>query len=103
MSTTLPTPTPELFFDTVFAQQKSAALRAAVDLELFTAVGDGASAVPAIAERCKASERGIRILCNYMTTLGFVTKTGETYALTPDSAVFLTKKSPAYLGGTLKF
>jgi 2-polyprenyl-3-methyl-5-hydroxy-6-metoxy-1,4-benzoquinol methylase len=38
-----------------------------------------------------------------MAMLGFLVKTGDTYTLTPDSAVFLTKRSPAYLGGTMEF
>ncbi len=96
-------PSPELFFDTMFAYQKAAALKAAVELELFTAIGDGARRAPDIARATKASERGIRILCNYLTVNGFLQKTGDTYELTPDSAVFLTKGSPAYLGGTIEF
>jgi ubiquinone/menaquinone biosynthesis C-methylase UbiE len=96
-------PSAELFFTTVFAYQRTAALRTAIELDLFTAVGDGASTVPAIARSCAASERGVRILCNYLTILGFLTKEGDEYQLTPDSSVFLTKRSPAYLGGTLQF
>ena len=59
--------------------------------------------MPAIAAQCKASERGTRILCDYLTIVGFLTKTGGSYQLTPESAFFLTKRSPAYLGGTLEF
>jgi 2-polyprenyl-3-methyl-5-hydroxy-6-metoxy-1,4-benzoquinol methylase len=103
----VPTPTtppsPELFFDTVQAYQRTAALRAAIELELFTAISDGAHTVPAIAAQCKASERGTRILCDYMTIAGFLTKTGDGYQLTPDSAFFLSTRSPAYLGGTMAF
>ena len=98
-----PHPTPDLFFDTVQAYQRTAALRAAIDLGLFNAIGDGAPEVPAIAKACAASERGTRILCDYLTVIGFLTKTGRTYQLTPDSAVFLTARSPAYLGGTMAF
>ena len=38
-----------------------------------------------------------------MTMLGFTTKTGDQYALTPDTSVFLVRQSPAYMGGTLEF
>jgi tRNA A58 N-methylase Trm61 len=47
--------------------------------------------------------RGTRILCDYVTMLGFTTKTGDQYALTPDSSVFLVRQSPAFFGGTLEF
>jgi ubiquinone/menaquinone biosynthesis C-methylase UbiE len=104
-------PSPDLFFDTVQAYQRTAALRAAIELELFTAIGDGARTVPAIAAACKASERGTRILCDYLTIIGFLTKAGAepgradaaVYQLTADSSVFLTKRSPAYMGGTMEF
>jgi 2-polyprenyl-3-methyl-5-hydroxy-6-metoxy-1,4-benzoquinol methylase len=102
MSTTHP-PTPELFFDTVQAYQRTAALRAAIELDLFTAIGDGAQTVPAIGKAIQASERGTRILCDYLTIVGFLSKQGDRYQLTPDSTVFLSKRSPAYMGGTIAF
>ena len=96
-------PSPDLYFETAFAYQRTAALRAAVDLDVFTAIGEGAETVATLARRCAASERGIRVLCDYLTIIGLLDKTGERYQLTPSSAAFLTKTSPAYLGGTLAF
>lgn len=96
-------PSPDLFFDTAFAHQRTAALKAAVELDVFTAIQDGAQTAQSIAERVKASERGVRILCDYLTLTGFLVKSGDTYQLTPESAAFLTKRSPAYLGTTLQF
>ena len=103
MPTPTPPPSPELFFSTVGAYQRTAALRAAIELNLFTTIGDGAHTVSAIAAGCKASARGTRILCDYLTIVGFLTKTGDSYQLTSDSAFFLTTRSPAYLGGTMAF
>ena len=96
-------PSPELFFETAFAHQRTAALKAAIDLDVFTALNDGARTARAVADDRGMPERGIRILCDYLTVLGFLTKRGDTYELTPDSAAFLSKRSPAYLGGTLGF
>src|SRR2546425_3961067 len=96
-------PSPDLYFDTIFAFQRSAALKSAIELDVFTVVGDGARTVKAIAKACGVPERGIRILCDYLATVGFITKTSDAYELTADSAVFLTKRSPAYLGGTAAF
>ena len=73
---------PELIFDTLNAYQKTAALRAAIELDVFTAIGEGADTVAALAKRCQATERGIRILCDYLTIIGFLTKHGQQYALT---------------------
>ena len=96
-------PSPELFFQTLFAYQRTAALKTAIELDLFSAIHEGAHTAPAIAERISASARATRILCDYMTILGFTTKTGDRYALTPDTSVFLVRQSPAYMGGTLEF
>lgn len=96
-------PTPERFFNAINAHQQTAAMKAAVDLELFTAIGEGNKTAAAIAQRCGAAERGVRILCDFLTIHGFLTKQGEEYALAQDAAVFLDKRSPAYLGGVTEF
>lgn len=96
-------PTPQLFFQTANAYQRTEALKAAIELEVFTAIGEGKTTAIEIAERSSASERGIRILCDFLCVLGFLTKDGTNYKLTPESALFLNKRSPAYLGGSLEF
>ena len=100
---TVPQPTPERFFGAISAYQQTEAVKAAVELEIFTAIGEGNTTIAAIATRCKASERGVRTLCDFLTIHGFLTKDGAQYGLTQDSAVFLNKTSPAYLGGTIEF
>lgn len=96
-------PSPQLFLETATAFQHTAAIRAAVELDLFTAIGSGASSAAEIAEKIGAAERGVRILSDYLTILGFLTKQDGAYGLTRDSAVFLDSRSPAYTGGALRF
>jgi len=96
-------PNPDHIRNLMMGYQKTAALRAAVDLQVFTAIGSGATSVEAIAPRCRASQRGIRILCDYLVTEGLLEKANHTYALTADSAAFLDEKSSHYLGGMLQF
>lgn len=96
-------PSPALFLTTVNAYQRTAAIKAAIELEIFTAIGAGIETAPTLAQKCQASERGIRILCDYLTIIGFLTKQAEGYKLTPDSATFLDKQSLAYIGGTVEF
>jgi hypothetical protein len=60
-----------------------------LDLDLFTVVSEGSKPVAEIAGRCRASDRGIRILCDYLTKAGSFSKTGVMYEPTPTSAVFL--------------
>jgi 2-polyprenyl-3-methyl-5-hydroxy-6-metoxy-1,4-benzoquinol methylase len=96
-------PSPEIVFDTLQAYQRSVALRGAIDLDLFTAIADGNETVSAIAARIKASEKGTRVLCDYLTMIGFLVKHGSEYALTPASAAFLNRHSPAYIGTMANF
>jgi 2-polyprenyl-3-methyl-5-hydroxy-6-metoxy-1,4-benzoquinol methylase len=94
---------PTLFFDTISAFQRTEALRAAIELDLFTPIAAGPCTAAEIAGACKASPRGIRILADYLTILGFLSKHDDQYELTPDSKVFLVRTSPAYLGGMVDF
>ncbi len=96
-------PTPALLFDTLNAHQRTEAIKAAIELDLFTAIGEGQTKASEIAQARDASERGIRILCDYLVIIGFLTKTNNSYALTPDSATFLDKHSPAYMGTVIEF
>ena len=86
-----PAPSPALLFDTINAYQRTAAIKAAIELDVFTAMAGAPATVAAIATHCHASPRGIRILCDYLTVLGFLTKSGGQYAPTPDSALFLNR------------
>jgi SAM-dependent methyltransferase len=88
---------------TAQAYQKTAVLRAAIDLDLFTAIDQGAHTAVAIAQRCGAAERGVRMLADVLTVMRFLSKTDDTYALTRDTATFLLPSSPAYLGGLMEF
>jgi SAM-dependent methyltransferase len=96
-------PSPQLFFQTINAHQRTEALKSAIELGVFTAIGEGNTTAADIAKRCQTSERGMRILCDYLTIMGMLTKQNNQYALTLDSATFLDQRSPAYLGGTIEF
>ena len=96
-------PSAEIVFDTLFAYQRSAALKSAIELDVFTAIDSGTTTASAIATRCKASERGIRILCDFLCTIGLLGKSANAYRITPEAAAFLSTNSPAYLGTTMRF
>lgn len=96
-------PSPTLFFDTLSAYERTEALRAGLELDLFTLVAAGQRTATQLAGACQASPRGVRILADYLTISGFLRKHDEHYELTPDSEVFLNRQSPAYLGGTVDF
>ena len=96
-------PTPAIVFETLNAYQRTNALRAAIELDLFSAIGEGNKSVPAIAARISGSEKGTRALCDFLTVLGFLTKQDGQYGLSPESAAFLNRHSPAYIGTSAAF
>ena len=96
-------PNPALVFDALFAYQRTAALRAAIEIDLFRAIGEGPGDLASIARRCSASERGTRILCDFLTIIGLLSKTEGRYGHTETSALFLDPRSPACLASTVGF
>ena len=94
---------PAPVLETLLAAQRTAALRAAIEVDLFRAVGEGPADAATLAGRCGASERGVRILCDYMTVLGFLIKQDGFYRHTPTSEMFLDPRSPASIASTAKF
>jgi SAM-dependent methyltransferase len=94
---------PGLVFEMVQAYQKSAALKAAIELDVFRAVGIGPGDVASIARHAKASERGIRILCDFLVINGLLLKENGHYKHTPSSAAFLDPASPACMASVAQF
>ncbi|MBO3462263.1 methyltransferase domain-containing protein [Aetokthonos hydrillicola Thurmond2011] len=103
MSDDSKTPSPALFLNTVNAYQRTRAISAAIELEIFTTIGEGIESVQSLAQKCQTSERGMRILCDYLVILGFLVKEAQSYGLTPDSAMFLDRRSKAYMGDSVEF
>jgi hypothetical protein len=98
-----PDATPALIFDTMIAYQRTAALKTAVELNVFGAIGEGANDAASIAKKCSSSERGIRILCDFLAINGLLAKHDGTYKHSDVSAVFLDPKSPACMGSVTQF
>ena len=96
-------PNPERIFNAINAFQLTEAIKAALDLDIFTIIAEGATDSASIAKGVNASERGVRILCDYLTVKGFLNKTNGRYGLEQDSALFLNRNSPAYLGSVANF
>jgi 2-polyprenyl-3-methyl-5-hydroxy-6-metoxy-1,4-benzoquinol methylase len=96
-------PTPFRLFGALSAYQLTLAIKSGVELEVFTHIADGATTVSDIARRANASDKGIRILCDFLTIQGFLTKENGAYGLAPDASLFLNKRSPAYMGSAALF
>jgi predicted nicotinamide N-methyase len=100
---TAPQPSPIPFFEALHGYQLTEAMKAALALDLFTAIAECDGTPVQIAARAQADARGVRILCDFLTTHGFLDKSGDRYVLGSTAATFLVRSSPAYLGDTSEF
>ncbi len=94
---------PARFIDCMTAYKQGAALKAAIELDLFTVLAEGSQTTESLALRLQASTRGVRILCDYLTIEGFLLKQDGRYSATNDAAMFLNRKSPTYMGSAAFF
>ncbi len=70
----------------------SRCLLTALELDIFTAVGDGASAEQ-IGTKVRANARAVGMLLNALVALGLLAKSGDDYKNTPESARFFVQGS----------
>jgi hypothetical protein len=86
---------PEHFLNELLGYQKTAALKAAIELDLFSALAAADGDLGQVSERTCASERGIRILCDYLTVKGFLErKTADTGSLRRAKHSSLERRQP---------
>ena len=96
-------PNPEIVFSMVNSHHRTHALNTAIELDLFRAIGAGPGDLASLAQHCSASERGLRILCDFLVISGVLAKDGAHYRHTPASALFLDPASPACMATVAKF
>jgi 2-polyprenyl-3-methyl-5-hydroxy-6-metoxy-1,4-benzoquinol methylase len=94
---------PFRLFQAINGFQLTEAISSAIDLDIFTAIAAGHTTAKALAKQCNIAERGARILSDFLVVNGFLEKNGYHYSLSDDSAKFLDRKSPAYMGSCTKF
>lgn len=81
----------------------SKVLLTAVEFELFTRLGDGARTASELGEELGIHPRGRYDFFDALVALGFLQRSGDgpegLYSNTPETAAFLDKNSPRYIGG----
>jgi hypothetical protein len=83
-----PGPSPDKFFETITAYQHTAALKAAVELDLFTAIGDGQNTVSSLATSDAYTVSEDRAMLN---SAGFSDFEVHSQAATPITAIVAAK------------
>lgn len=89
------------FRDAISAYRLPRVLLAALEMDLFTVVGDRTWSLTALAKKLKVSERGLGILCRNLAAAGMLYKKGSVYRNSKLGATALNANHPTYRGGYL--
>jgi hypothetical protein len=94
---------PGHIMQTATAFWASKVLLTAVELDLFTRLGDGATTATELGKAAGLHPRGTYDFFDALVALKFLNRDGDgpdgKYRNTPETAAFLNKKSPTYIGG----
>lgn len=90
------------FRDAITAYRLPRVLVAAIELNLFTAIGTDVWTIPDLARDMKVSERGLAILCRNLAMAGLLKKQGKIYRNSRLAATALNAGHPAYRGDYLR-
>lgn len=94
---------PGYIMETATAFWASRVLLTAVELDLFTTLGDGSRTASELGETLGLHPRGTYDFFDSLVALKFLERDGDgpdgRYANTAETAAFLNKKSPTYVGG----
>jgi predicted nicotinamide N-methyase len=85
------------------AYWESAALMAAVELEVFTAIARGQDTIPAVGQAAGIGARNAERLLTALVAMALLTREGERFANAPDVQRFLVKDSDRYAGPWILF
>ena len=100
MNTSEVTPAKILQLGTGFWGSKT--LLSAVELGLFTELAKGSLDAAALAERLRLHPRSARDFFDALVALGMLKRTGARYGNTPETARFLDRNKPSYVGGIME-
>ncbi|MEO8340541.1 MAG: methyltransferase [Nitrospirota bacterium] len=90
------------FRDAITGYRLPRVLIAAIELDLFTAIGTNPWTISDLAREMKVSERGLAILCRNLAMAGMLKKQGETYRNSPLGATALNARHSTYRGDYLR-
>jgi len=85
------------------AYWESAALMAAVELEIFTAIAHGHDTIPAVAKAIGITERNAERILTVLAAMTLLSREGERFTNAPDVQRFLVKDGERYAGPWILF
>ena len=93
---------PEKILQTGMSFWASKTLLSAVEMGVFTELAHGPESFDSLSGRLGLHSRSARDFLDALVALGFLTRNADVYANTPDTALFLDRKKPSYVGGILE-
>lgn len=94
--------TPDKIMQLGLAFWASKTLLSAIELGVFTELSEGPLTAEALTSRMKLNPRSARDFFDALVALGMLEREGDLYQNTKETAQFLVRHSPAYLGGMLE-
>jgi hypothetical protein len=94
--------TPERIMQTGLAFWPSKTLLSAVEIGVFTELARGPERFEALRDRLGLHPRSACDFLDTLVALGFLQRTGDQYANTSETDLFLDRKKPSYVGGILE-
>ena len=95
-------PTPERILQTGLAFWPSKTLLSAIEMGVFTELARGPEAFEPLRGRLGLHPRSARDFLDTLVALGFLQRTGDRYANTRETDLFLDRAKPSYIGGILE-
>ncbi|MEX1315874.1 MAG: methyltransferase, partial [Synechococcaceae cyanobacterium] len=95
-------PNPEKILQTGFAFWSSKVLLSAIEMGVFTELARGPEPFDALSGRLGLHPRAARDFLDALVALGFLERTGDGYANTAETDLFLDRHKSSYIGGILE-
>lgn len=95
-------PSPENIIQVALGFWASKTLLSAIEMELFTELGERSADLATLAGRLGLHPRSARDFLDALVALGFLERRDGNYSNTPSTELFLDKKKPSYIGGMLE-
>jgi hypothetical protein len=93
---------PDRILQTGLAFWPSKTLLSAIELDVFTELARGPANVDALRSRLGLHPRSTLDFLDTLVALGFLSRTDDHYANTPETDLFLDRNKPSYVGGILE-
>ena len=89
---------PDRILEDLWAARSTYALMAAIELEVFTALGQGNTTLAQVARATNSSKHGTERLLDSLAALGYVSKKDGKFKLSADADAYLVRGHDRYIG-----